>query len=511
MSHDRSERASLAAHSAFLVTATGISVAYGLTDGAARSVVFLESTLVPGAAVVLTLVARRPPRPQPWWCASAALMLLTVDNIAWLVQVGIGGATHATGIIPAVTVPLGYLLLLAASIFVVMPTARVDGGRVIDTSIMALSGAGLLWSFVLFPALAERDADVAERGYTLLIVLLVSGTFGAVLRAVVDAPRGRATLGYLLLASGSALVGNVGNVIAVDPATGASAHWVGLTWIIAYAATGAAVVHPAARSLATPAPRPARRLGPGALTFLGIALAVNPAIAGLRELAGGGADLLLLSLGSLLLVPLVLVRVSQLALLHARAEQELVHQATHDELTGLPNRRAVDRQVAEIVDAVRTGQAPGGLVCFLDLDGFKNVNDQYGHHVGDRLLAHVASRLRAAVRSDDFVARFGGDEFIIVLIGDPDRLQTETVQRLEDALAHEIDLGPLATIAKASIGTVVLRPGTHITASEVLSAADARMYAAKRRRIFTTGDIVHQRGTASDVSGPESSPLQWAE
>ena len=327
MTSERTAPAGRGAHTAFAVAAVGISVAYLLTEGLARSVVFLVATLVPGVAVLLVLAVRRPPRPQPWWCAGIALMLLTTDSVTWLVQVGLGGADRASGLVTAVVVPLGYLGLLAASIFVVMPTARVDGGRVIDASIMAVGGAGLLWSFVFFPVLAERGAGAGERAYTLLTVLLISGTFGAMLRTLVGARRGRPTIAYLLVASASALVGNIGNVVAVDPATGAADHCVGLAWIVAYSATGAAAVHPAAMSLAVPTPRPARRLGPGALTFLGFALALNPAIAAVRELAGGEADLLQLSLGSLLLVPLVLTRVSQLALLHARAEHELVHQS----------------------------------------------------------------------------------------------------------------------------------------------------------------------------------------
>lgn len=327
---------SAAAHAAFAVSALSTSVAYLLTEGVARSVVLLAATLVPGVAVLLVLLVRRPPRPQPWWCAAAALALLTADSATWLVQVGLGEAPRTSGLVATVAVPLGYVALLAASIFVVMPTARVDGGRVVDASIMALGGAGLLWSFVFFPALSERGAGVGERASTLLTVLLVSGTCGAILRTWVGARRGRPTIAYLLVAGACALLGNVGKVVAVDPVSGAAAHWVGLAWIVAYAATGAAVVHPAAAFLAAPVSRPARRLGPGALTFLGFALALNPAMAAVRELAGGEADLLQLSLGSLVLVPLVLVRVNQLALLHARAEQELVHQATHDALTGLP-------------------------------------------------------------------------------------------------------------------------------------------------------------------------------
>jgi hypothetical protein len=71
------------------VTALGLCAAYLLTDGVACSVVFLAATLIPGVAVLLVLAFRRPPRPQPWWCAAAGLLLLTVDSVTWLVRVGV--------------------------------------------------------------------------------------------------------------------------------------------------------------------------------------------------------------------------------------------------------------------------------------------------------------------------------------------------------------------------------------------------------------------------------------
>jgi diguanylate cyclase (GGDEF)-like protein len=95
---------------------------------------------------------------------------------------------------------------------------------------------------------------------------------------------------------------------------------------------------------------------------------------------------------------------------------------------------------------------------------------------------HVADRLRSAVRAEDFVARFGGDELVVVRLEDPDGLEQETAQRLADALRQPIDLGPLTTTTRASVGSVVLRPGTRTTPEKVLSAADTRMYETKRGR-----------------------------
>ena len=193
-----------------------------------------------------------------------------------------------------------------------------------------------------------------------------------------------------------------------------------------------------------------------------------------------------MSLGSLVLVPLVLARVSQLARLHAQAEHELVHQATHDALTALPNRRAVDTHLQHVLAELHDGRVAGALVCFLDLDGFKVVNDEHGHKVGDRLLVAVAARLRTAVRAEDFVARFGGDEFVLVLTGDPDRLAAETVGRIRGALSAPVDLGPTTAAARASIGTYAVGPRDRVTAEQVLSAADARMYEDKRDRARQT-------------------------
>jgi len=161
-----------------------------------------------------------------------------------------------------------------------------------------------------------------------------------------------------------------------------------------------------------------------------------------------------------------------------RQTAELVHQAGHDQLTGLPNRTLLVEQLGRRLSAVdgRTGVA----VLFFDLDGFKIINDSLGHHVGDDVLLEAARRLRHAVRADDMVARFGGDEFVVVCAGVRGLADAGEIARgLLDALAVPTSPGVRATHISASAGLAFTdQPGT--TAESMLRDADAAMYEAKR-------------------------------
>src|SRR5262249_1676981 len=121
------------------------------------------------------------------------------------------------------------------------------------------------------------------------------------------------------------------------------------------------------------------------------------------------------------------------------AEARLAHQASMDVLTGLPNRASFDRLVRE---ALRRDSKGLGGVLFVDLDNFKVINDSLGHGAGDQLLRVVASRLAAAVRGGDVLARFGGDEFCVLADGVRDEDEALALaERLRAALSLPISLG----------------------------------------------------------------------
>jgi len=174
-----------------------------------------------------------------------------------------------------------------------------------------------------------------------------------------------------------------------------------------------------------------------------------------------------------------------------RAEEALTHQALHDALTGLPNRTLfADRLEHAVAAAERSGRRVG--VLYLDLDGFKAVNDTAGHAAGDELLQQVAARIGACVRPGDTLARLGGDEFALVCPDllpadpggpDPERLQV-VAERIRAALRTPLELTRGTFTVGASIGAALAAPVPGLAAREVaeqvLDAADRAMYRAKR-------------------------------
>ena len=155
----------------------------------------------------------------------------------------------------------------------------------------------------------------------------------------------------------------------------------------------------------------------------------------------------------------------------------LADAAARDSLTGLPNRAGLQHRFAAAQD-----RTEGSALMFVDLDGFKTINDAHGHGVGDQVLTTMADRLRRAVRIDDVVARIGGDEFAI-LVGEPgSRLDDTVLRRLADRVvgmsAEPVLIGDRSVGLSASVGVSRVTPGRSL--DETLTRADAAMYDAKR-------------------------------
>jgi diguanylate cyclase (GGDEF)-like protein len=162
------------------------------------------------------------------------------------------------------------------------------------------------------------------------------------------------------------------------------------------------------------------------------------------------------------------------------AKAAMVHAAQHDALTGLPNRTLLGSRI-ELALARRTNRRSVIALLFCDIDGFKNVNDAYGHQVGDDVLCAVAARISSAIRPEDVVARIGGDEFVVLCEDLPDVEAAAVVAgRLRDSLAMPISIGPEAVELTVSIG-VASAAGPDASTDTLLRDSDEAMYQAKRQ------------------------------
>jgi len=178
-------------------------------------------------------------------------------------------------------------------------------------------------------------------------------------------------------------------------------------------------------------------------------------------------------------LPKYLVAVGMILLLLEDQLRQNKHLAQHDALTGLPNRRLFEDRLTGAMERARRDRAQMALLA-IDLDGFKNVNDTLGHHLGDRLLQHVSAQLGKGVRSIDTVARTGGDEFCVVLEAPIDR---DDAARIAAALSGKLKV-PLEIAGRtvhvgASIGLAMF-PSDAPALTALTHLADQRMYEAKR-------------------------------
>jgi diguanylate cyclase (GGDEF)-like protein len=179
-----------------------------------------------------------------------------------------------------------------------------------------------------------------------------------------------------------------------------------------------------------------------------------------------------------------------------RREEEIRQLAYFDPVTELPNRRLLmDRLNHDLAQGARLGHSTALL--FLDLDGFKSINDRFGHEAGDALLHDVGARLIGCVRSSDTVSRLGGDEFVIVLpqIAHVDDAVT-AAEKIINALSEPVTIAGQRIEVTTSIGIAIAPPGARQDATRVLAQADAAMYVAKKagRNCYRFGDAV--RGEA---------------
>ena len=362
-------------------------------------------------------------------------------------------------------------------------------------------GTGV-WSMHFIGMLALRlpfalGFDVGITALSWLIAVLSSG-FALWLVSHPRLPAWQLALGALVMGAGIASMHYTGMAaMRMTPGIDYDPTLFGASLLIAVAASGAALWIAFNLRRNTPHVRLARG---GAAVVMGFAIVgmhytamaaaqfADDSFCGaaLDGLSGNGLDnmvlvttlaVLAIALLTSLLDARLEARTAVLADSLTQANQELTHLALHDMLTGLPNRTLLADRIQQAMQAVKERGGCFALM-FIDLDGFKPVNDAFGHHMGDQLLREVGLRLREDLRGHDTLARIGGDEFVLLvqLTQPDDALGLAERQVLLINQAFRVDEHELKI--SASVG-IAMFPGNGASPQELLMNADAAMYHAK--------------------------------
>jgi diguanylate cyclase (GGDEF)-like protein len=181
-------------------------------------------------------------------------------------------------------------------------------------------------------------------------------------------------------------------------------------------------------------------------------------------------------------------------------QRRIENLALMDALTRLPNRRYLEQWLEESLARNHHNAHNCLAICMLDLDGFKAVNDHYGHAAGDHLLQEIAARVQQSLRSNDLFARWGGDEFVLVMEDMPDRRHIEeALNKIRLLIEDPIGLGTDTVKVGTSMGVCVCAGGSQENAAGFLRQADSALYVSKRRkgrrsRVWTFSDELDAGG-----------------
>jgi diguanylate cyclase (GGDEF)-like protein len=266
-----------------------------------------------------------------------------------------------------------------------------------------------------------------------------------------------------------------------------------LPFLVGFTFMAAAALHPSRAQLFDVVARPVQAWSPQRLALIVPALAA-PVFVALRP-ATETVDRVVLAVASAGLMTGLLLRALSAVRSYAAVQRGLRYQATHDALTGLPNRVLLSERVTALLRDRRRRER-GVWLLFLDLDGFKLVNDHWGHEVGDALLVEVSRRLSALAPDECTVARISGDEFVIAGPGPLDAA-TAFAASIQEELSRPVEIPGIELIVASSIG--IAASTDQLTADAMLRDADLAMYRAKadgrnRWRVFDAA----MRQTVSD-------------
>jgi diguanylate cyclase len=471
----------------YLAIGSALSAAYFILPAGPDASHALYQLIGLSGVIAIWAGNRRNANGSAWTAMLVGIVLWVGGDCAWNCYRWITGSEAPFPSVADVFYLLAYIPLLVA-IALLVRGGRPRASDLVDASIVGLAAGLLIWFAAIAPSAEAHQSSAVASAVTVIYptmdyLLLV----GVIQLAFVGGLR-NTSVRWATAAFATVLITDVIYARMRIDSSFTPGSWINVGYFAFYVLLGAAALSPSARATAEKAGSPYGRLTLPRLALLTAALLATPATIGF-DAATRVNDVRALALIGALIAVLVLLRLSllfverdELDLQRRAAQLALTQMAYQDGLTQLANRRALYESMADAM-AHSHGRVTGLL--FVDLNGFKAVNDTHGHAAGDAVLAEVASRLRGTVRGDDLVARHGGDEFVVVLRGLPperaDELAGQRADQVRAALAAPIATEAGAFGLSASIGTA-MHPRDGDTPDDLIRVADKRMYDAKRAR-----------------------------
>ncbi|HTW19407.1 MAG TPA: bifunctional diguanylate cyclase/phosphodiesterase [Mycobacteriales bacterium] len=437
----------------------------GVGQAAVINAVSFSATLAAGFAVWRSHGTNR----TVWVALTIAMVLTTVSNIGYYSYPLATGHALAYPSLVDVAGIASYPCFGIALWSVCRHRRRTERlGDVLDAAILAVSASALTWQFLVAPTrnttmqLSDRAASVAFPALDVLIFALLA-------RYLVGGGWRNGAIGILSTSCVCLLAANSVYMLQLARHTyeyGGSAD--GL-WMAAYVLLGTAALHPHADRLSEQRPRRKAQMSAERIIFLSLSVLTGPLILLFQR-----GNPVFVGVVSIVSFVLVMARVTDLNRQLASTGAQLERRATTDPLTGLRNRSAFyDSAIRRLASA--TGPM---AMLFIDIDDFKDVNDQLGHACGDALLTAAGERLRGVIRPDDLVARLGGDEFAVLLQHLTDEAAARRVaDRVIAVLTAPFRLAETTLPISASVGVAFEPHRTDI--DTLLRKADLAMYSAK--------------------------------
>ncbi|MEA2579340.1 MAG: hypothetical protein QOE83_232 [Actinomycetota bacterium] len=433
--------------------------------------------LVAVIAMLVGIHRNAPSAAKPWILTAGGLGLFVAGDFGYSFYTIVLHVPAPGASIVDVFYLGGYLMLALGCAAFMRSLGGKDRDAFLDAGITTIGGAIIMWALVQaagVPSTGPVIGRIVLAAYPVCDVVLL-----AMLVRLALVPAVRSGAFWLVIMGFSFLL--LGDLVYALLAQGdyQAAGLLDATWLLSYLAFGVASLHPQmGRMIEAKISGGPQPLGWRRILLIGTALLVGPAVTLIRDWGSTGSGSAPLAVASALIAVLVLWRITRATRERQHAEIQLRFMALHDELTHLPNR-ALLRERLELALA-RARRAEGMVaVIFLDLDGFKHVNDGLGHDVGDQLLGQAAVRLSEAVRPTDTVARFGGDEFVVLAddVGSHEGARA-LAERLRISLATPFHLAGQEVFVSASLG-IAIADEPDVSPEALLQHADAAMYRAK--------------------------------